>query len=377
MAGEIDLLTVIPLIYDTTTSADALPELGRALRQLFRARACGVAAFNFQIREGVVHSSSGYFPEFLNSYRDHYSRYDPWLRNEELYRVPGTVHVGQELVPDSELLESQFYQEWLQPQGLFYRLSAVLIREEANVCYFATLRGREDTVFGFHEIRLCRTLAPHLRSAVQMRRQLAMLEVERNAVVEVLDRLPRAVVLCDPSGAPVIVNGAAREILASGDGLVVRGGRLAARRPLESNALETLIARAAGAARGEGDSPGGCLSVSRASGARPLSVLVSPMRAPSAVPGHRRIAAAIFISDPESVILANEERLLQLYGLTRAESRLAARIAEGRSLDEAAALLNITTQTARGYIKRILGKTGTKRQVELVRLLLLGPVHLS
>jgi DNA-binding CsgD family transcriptional regulator len=377
MSVETELHTVIPLIYDTTTSTDALPELSSALVRLFRARACGIAVFNFRLREGVMHSSSGYCPEFLDSYRDHYSRHDPWLRHEEPYRVPGTIHVGQELVPDSELIESQFYQKWLRPQGLFYRLSAVLIREDANLCYFATLRGRQDTLFGFDEIRLCRTLAPHLRSAVQMRRQLAMLEVERNAAVEVLDRLPTAVVLCDQGGAPVIVNGAARAILAASDGLVVRGGKLAASRQLQSAALENLIIGAARAARGEGESPGGTLSVSRASGSRPLSVLVSPMRAPSAVPGYRRIAAAVFISDPESVTLTNEERLLQLYGLTRAESRLAAKIAQGRSLEEAAAMLNITTQTARSYTKRILGKTGTKRQVELVRLLLLSPAQLS
>ena len=40
-------------------------------------------------------------------------------------------------------------------------------------------------------------------------------------------------------------------------------------------------------------------------------------------------------------------------------------------------MLNIKIQTARSYIKRILNKTGTKRQVELVRLLLLSPAHLS
>jgi DNA-binding CsgD family transcriptional regulator len=377
MLVENELQRLIPLIYDTTTSADALPELLGALQQLFRARACGVAVFNFQRRKGALHSSSGYLPEFVDSYFNHYSHHDPWLRNEQPYRVPGTVHLSQELVPDAKLRESRFYQEWLKPQGLFYRLSAVLLREGANLCYFATLRGPEDPLFGFDEIRLCRTLAPHLRSAVHMRRQLAMLEVERNAAVEVLDRLPTAVVLCDPSGAPVIVNGAAREILASSDGLVVRGGKLAARRQLETAALENLIVGAASAARGQGESSGGTLSVSRASGSRPLSVLVSPMRAPSAVPGHRRIAAALFISDPESVILTNEERLLQLYGLTPAESRLAAKIAQGRSLEEAATMLNIKTQTARSYIKRILCKTGTKRQVELVRLLLLSPAHLS
>ncbi len=377
MEVETDLQTLIPLIYDTTTSADAFPELIGALQRLFGARACGVAVFNFQIREGELHASSGYRKQFLRSYREHYSRYDPWLRNEEPYRIAGTVHLDHELVSEAEMVEGKFYQEWLKPQGLFYRLSAVLIREKANLCYFATLRGRQDNPFGSREIALCRTLAPHLRSAVQMRRQLALLEVERNAALEVLDRLPTAVVLCDPHGAPVIVNGAARRILSAGDGLVVRRGRLATCRPLETSALESLIGGAASAARGAGDSSGGTLSVSRAPGLRPLSVLVSPMRAPAAVPGHRRIAAALFISDPETVTPANEERLLQLYGLTPAECRLAAKIAQGRSIEEAAASLNITTHTARSYIKRILGKTGTRRQVELVRLLLLSPAHLS
>lgn len=369
------LQIVIPLIYEATTSADASLELLNALRRLFRARACGVANFNFQRREGAWDWSSGYSQKFLNSYRDRYSRDDLWLRYEEPYRVPGSVCVGQELVSDAELTETRFYQEWLEPQGLFYRVAAVLLREDDDLCYFAVLRGRKDARFGFEKIRLCRTLAPHLRSAVQMRRQLAVLEVERNAAVEVLDRLPTAVVLCDQSGAPVIVNGAAREILASSDGLVLQGGKLAARNQRETDTLERLIGGAAKATRGAGGSSGGTLPVSRASGLRPFSVLVTPMRAPSSIPGHRRIAAALFVSDPESVILANEERLLQLYGLTRAESRLAAKITEGRSLEEAAAMLNITTQTARGYVKRILCKTGTKRQVDLVRLLLLSPAH--
>ena len=376
MKVESDLHTLIPLIYDTTTSAEALPELIAALQKLFHARASAIGIFNFKLSEGALQTTTGFRQEFLHSYLRIYSREDPWLRHEESLRVPGTVHAGHDLIPESELVKSAFYQQWLKPQGLFRRLSVVLIREQANLCYLASLRGPDDPPFGPDEIQLCRSLAPHLRSAVQMRRQLAMLEVERNAALEVLDRLPTAVVLCDESGAPVIVNGAASEILAHNDGLHVRRGKLTTRRQGETNALESLIAGAADTARGRGDSCGGALSVSRASG-RPLSVFVAPMRAPSSVPGYRRIAAALFISDPESVVLTNEDLLLQLFGLTPAEGRLAARIAEGRSLEEAAVMLNITTETARGYIKRILSKTGTKRQVELVRLLLLSPAHLS
>jgi DNA-binding CsgD family transcriptional regulator/PAS domain-containing protein len=376
MPVEKELEGLIPLIYDTTTSGGALPELLAVLQQLFRARACALGVFNFQRREGALDTSSGYRPEFISSYHDYYSRHDPWLRNEQAYRVAGIVQLGQEIVPTAELVTTRFYHEWLAPQNLHQRLSTVLIREDANLVYFSTLRGSGDTLFGPDEIRLCRALAPHLRSAVQMRRQLAMLQVERNAALEVLDRLPTAVVLCDQSGTPIIINGAAREILASRDGLVVRGGRLAARRRLETTALENLIVGAA-SATGESGSSGGTMSVSRASGSRPLSVLVSPMRAPGTMPGFGQIAAALFISDPESVILTNEDRLLHLYGLTPAESRLAAKLAQGRSLEEAAAMLNIKIQTARSYIKRILNKTGTKRQVELVRLLLLSPAHLS
>src|SRR5687768_16072310 len=148
MPIEKQLQLLIPLIYDTSSSRDALPELLKALQRLFRARGCGLAIFNFQHREGILDESSGYSPDFLISYRDHYSRHDPWLRQEELYRVPGTVHVGRELVPDAELVGTQFYREWLQPQGLFHRMSAVLLRDGASLCYFATLRGRKDSLFG-------------------------------------------------------------------------------------------------------------------------------------------------------------------------------------------------------------------------------------
>jgi DNA-binding CsgD family transcriptional regulator len=77
------------------------------------------------------------------------------------------------------------------------------------------------------------------------------------------------------------------------------------------------------------------------------------------------------------MIDSNEARLSDLYGLTRAESRLAAKLAQGRSLEEAASMLNITIETARSYSKRVLSKTGAKRQSELVRLLLLGPAYVS
>lgn len=372
-----DLLAELTsLSYDAATHSESWGDLNAAAQQLFRATACGVGLFNFRSREGMLCLSRGFREGFLDSYRDRYALLDVWLRREDAYRVPCTIHVGPDLVPDSELIRSRFYQEWLAPQRLYHRLSAVLAREEANLCYFVLWRPPEAEPFGDEEIEACRALAPHLRRAVQLRTRLATIERERDAAVEVLNRLPTGVVLCDETGAPVVVNEAGRQILSVGDALTLRSGKVSACRQLDAETLHNLIAGAARTTHGEALDAGGTLSVSRPSGL-PLSVLVSPVRAPAEIVDHQRIAAAIFISDPESVVDTNEERLVRLYGLTKSESRLAAKIAQGRSLEQAAAMLNITTETARSYLKRILSKTGVKRQAELVRLLLLGPAYVT
>lgn len=67
-----------------------------------------------------------------------------------------------------------------------------------------------------------------------------------------------------------------------------------------------------------------------------------------------------------------EGMLREAYGLTPAEERLALLILQGLRLAEAEAVLGIRHSTARTHMKRIYAKTGTRRQVELVRLLMMG-----
>ena len=65
-------------------------------------------------------------------------------------------------------------------------------------------------------------------------------------------------------------------------------------------------------------------------------------------------------------------------GFTPAEARLADALAGGASVREAATKLGVTYETARTHLKRLLSKTGARRQAELVRILLtsLPPVSL-
>ena len=63
-------------------------------------------------------------------------------------------------------------------------------------------------------------------------------------------------------------------------------------------------------------------------------------------------------------------RLRAEFGLTKAEARLALRLAEGSSLASAALAFNVKLTTIRSQLQQVFAKTGTSRQTELVALLL-------
>ena len=58
------------------------------------------------------------------------------------------------------------------------------------------------------------------------------------------------------------------------------------------------------------------------------------------------------------------------FSLTPAEARLALHLVAGETLRSAAVKLSITYETARSQLKNIFKKTGTRRQAELVILIL-------
>ncbi|MFW2850480.1 helix-turn-helix transcriptional regulator [Sphingomonas sp. TX0543] len=85
----------------------------------------------------------------------------------------------------------------------------------------------------------------------------------------------------------------------------------------------------------------------------------------------RPAMAALF----RSPIATGPQRLAAIeaiHGLTHSEGRLAAALADGASIAQAAATIGLTIETARNYSKRIYAKTGVRGQAELVRLLCTG-----
>ena len=82
---------------------------------------------------------------------------------------------------------------------------------------------------------------------------------------------------------------------------------------------------------------------------------------------------AVLDADALTSFQGTPEQLLRaMYALTAAEARLAACVAQGFGVNEAAARLGITRNTARTQLKAVFAKLGVDRQAGVVRLLTSG-----
>jgi DNA-binding CsgD family transcriptional regulator len=149
-------------------------------------------------------------------------------------------------------------------------------------------------------------------------------------------------------------------------------GRLAATDRHEDAQLQFLIAGATGEKDALVSLPGGAMRIVRPLARTSLQVAVVP--APERYrPAENGSCALVFISDPESRPKPRAALMRALYGLTPAEARLADLLLEGLEVREIAERVGTTLETARSHLKRVLAKTGARRQVELMRLMLSLP----
>ncbi len=304
-------------------------------------------------------------PGYYESYCSYYHSVNPlWQRAASA--PAGTVLTESMIMPRSELVRTEFYNDFLLPQRLGSMLNAVALVEQGQQTVIATYRQDE---FGPEHIRLFQLLAPHLQRAVQLNTRLAGLEMRCEASAEVLNRLEQGALLVDELLGVVFANREAERLFAAGGDLRVTEGVLCVNTAADTVLLHTLIA---GCARhGAEAGAGGSLRLPRGPGRAPLSLQVAPLRseAPLFLMTERPVAI-LFVTDPDREAKSPIAWLQRRFGLTAAEAAFAGQIAAGAGIQAAADRLKISRSTGRSHLGRIFEKTGTHRQAELVRLML-------
>jgi DNA-binding CsgD family transcriptional regulator len=256
--------------------------------------------------------------------------------------------------------------------NLRHLMGSIIFWDKNRLSHLSILRGGAGKEFRRAEVSLLTKLMPHFQQALRLHGRLSALQSERDALVNVMDRVSFGVFLVDRFGTPLLVNRAGSEIVASKDGLSIGRDGLLASRTEENRQLTRSIVGATSRPNGSSADCGGVLSISRPSGRRAYSVLVTRLSTSDATFGELRPAAAVFVTDPERSVRTDGAALRELYGFTAAEALFACKLMQGESVDEAAKELEVTINTARTHVRRLLEKTETHTHRELIRQLLLG-----
>ncbi|GIL01344.1 MAG: hypothetical protein BroJett030_12430 [Alphaproteobacteria bacterium] len=233
-------------------------------------------------------------------------------------------------------------------------------------------RQRAAPRFDNEETALAGVLLAHVARALEIASRIDAGRIEKTLYCDALDRLNVGVIVVDGHGRATSVSAVAERLLHARNGLQLQAGRLRAANATEDRALQAAI-RAAGQRGAAGEpAPSRGLSLTKDSGARTLGIVVRPVAT-----GAQHGPVAVYVRDCEAAPEVASEYVRQIFDLTPAEAAVTRRLTAGLSLEDAAASLAISRNTARAHLRSIFSKSGITRQTELVRLVLSSAVMLG
>ncbi|QYX56448.1 response regulator [Roseovarius sp. SCSIO 43702] len=190
-----------------------------------------------------------------------------------------------------------------------------------------------------------------------------------------LDLVALGIVLLDGRGRVLHANRAARAMAGAGDFITLHGGRIGAAETACDHGLRQAMEDAREAAQTGADRVIGTV-LENADDARTVSALVCALPHDPAYPSaeHR---VAVFLSPPARERRVSEPLLMDLFGLTPTETRVAAALAAGARPATIAEELGVSQTTIAFHMRNLFEKTGTNRQIDLVALILAGPMMID
>lgn len=351
------------MAHDAAATPEVWPEFLKQFVDAVGAPAAFIQRHYLHERRSSYLHTFGISRKLRASYEAYYSRINVWRQHGAHHYVPGRVVVDEQFYPRSLLRRTEFYNDCLRLNDITRCLAGVVTRRGDEVLMLTAMRSEREEAFGDADRSVIQFLLPHV-----IRAQLTQERMDRlSAGDAALNTLTLGVALLASDRRVMFANREAETILRAADGLRLRDDRLAAASAAADAALQRLI-RYALMPDTSMDCPPDVL-VPRTPDRLPLHVTAAPLRTtPAAFTGMGTPAAVVIVTDPQRRLAAAPRTLQQTYKLTRREASLATTLAEGWSLAEAAERLDIRYETARTHLRRILSKTETSRQAQLVLL---------
>jgi len=371
--GTRPLLSLIESIYSAVQDATLWPVI---LDGIGEAASCEQTLLfatlsDTQVPDALYNSKTD--PEVVHSFVRYYASVNVLAEPCDRMFPDGVVRYSHWAVPDKEFENSEFYCDFFRPRQMHYSFGLKVPIEGRPAAYLSCQRSKSKGPFSEREGVILQTLLPHLQRAFMLHLQLTQMQSGMMALGAALDSYEHTVFGFDRAGKIVLSNRRAEELVRFADGLFVSGGDLGASFPEQNRRLQKALSEAVATGAGLGLASGTSLLIDRKSGKNPLRLTVTPFI--SRLPGtSMQLAALVFVSDPMAQPQSRGTVLRALYALTPTETRVADLLLQGLEVREVGTALGMSLETARFHTKRVLHKTGARRQTELIKLMLSLPL---
>ncbi len=370
---------LIDNIYAAALSPSKWPSVVQSMQGLFNAIAAGIYTLDTAEISINLLGSQGIDEGYINLYSNYFLENNPWLDVSKL-QILGKIRTEQSL--DKHYQRPGFYQtteyfnEWLAPQDFYYSLGTNLLSHGGIYTKFYMYRPKLGRPFSKLDITKFKHLSGHMIRSMEMTHRLALKDSQINDALHFIDRLQFGVFFLDERSTVIHANHFAQILMRTGDGLISKAGAIHAAHRTDGGELSDIIQSTLKIHRGQSEALPCTLSIRRPSGKRPFHVTAIPL--PHQANSLSVSAAVIlFISDPEQEPVVAIDYLKHRYRFTVTEARLVQYLSRGDALREAAEHTGLSYETARWYLKIIFQKTGTRRQAELLHLLLSDQVFVA
>lgn len=256
------------------------------------------------------------------------------------------------LPPTPSQLRNEFYRRL----GADHSAGAYLVVEGPCTARISIQRPPGHNDFDDDELAALQQLVPHLQRSLLLGRRVHSPQVTAQVAV---NQLSSPSVVVNIALKLIASNPPARTLLDRETWLSVEQDRLTFKVPEISERVTQLVTDAFLALSG-GRLPSGSFVAVPREGAAPVIISVMPFGE----------GVILIFYDPDQRYLPSEGLLKALFGLTPTEARVACQLATGRTVDDCAHAQGVSTGAVKYHLKAIYKKTYTRRQGDLIALLL-------